>query len=243
MLCGAADPVGRWACHGLRRRGLEPVDLVDVELLTRAVRWDHRVGADGASVEVVLADGRTLSSERTRGVLNRILHVPPAATAAAAAHDRDYALQELTAFFLSWLHALPGPVLGRPTPQGLSGAWRHVSEWVWLAAAAGLPAAPYRQGSSWTDGTATEPALVPPGTPVRTEVVIGGEPVTGWATGELREGCERLARLAEADVLGVDFAVGPYGIGFAGASPLPDLRLAGEPALDRIAALLRDESP
>ena len=52
--------------------------------------------------------------------------------------------------------------------------------------------------------------------------------------------CRRLARLAGADLLGIDLVADPAGRWkFAGANPLPDLRLGGPPLLDALAQLLR----
>jgi hypothetical protein len=242
VLSSSPDPAAAWIAEAMRRRGLAPVELIPVELLLQARRWDHRVGTEGASVSVTLADGRELEGHEIRGVLNRILYIPPAATAVAIAEDREYALQELTAFFMSWLRALPPPVIGLPTPQGLSGSWRHISEWVHLAAAAGLPTAAYRQGSSWGNGAGPEQRLVPPGAELRTVITIGNRAFAPWAPPDLLEGCTRLARLAEADVLGVDFALANGRPSLAGASPVPDLRLGGEPAVDHLVALFRGEA-
>ena len=242
VLCNTPDPAATWIAEAMRRRGLGPVELIPAELLLQAPRWDHRVGAEGASVSVTLGDGRAIQSDEIRGVLNRILYIPPAATAVAVAEDREYALQELTAFFMSWLRALPPPVIGLPTPQGLSGSWRHLSEWVQLAAAAGLPTAPYRLGSSWGDGAGLEQRLAPPGAELRTVITIGNRAFARWAPAELLDGCTRLARLAEADMLGVDFAVANGQPSLAGASPVPDLRLGGEPAVDHLVALFRGEA-
>ena len=107
VLAPAADPSAAWAFRGLRARGLAPLELVSSELLLRSRRWVHRVGGGGDSVEVDLPDGRMIRSQDVRGVLNRITYIgldellPPS-------DDRDYVVQELHAFFISWLNALPG---------------------------------------------------------------------------------------------------------------------------------------
>jgi hypothetical protein len=239
VLSDSSDPSAAWARHGLRLRGLDPIELVTADRLVSGALWSHRIDGDGARFEILLADGRRISSNRVRGALNRIVAVPPEALAGAAAEDRDYALQELTAFFMSWLHALPGPVLGRPTPQGLSGRWRHVSEWVWLAAAAGLRTPAYHQGSHNGAGW-QEPALAPFGAPRRTVLVAGSRAVASDAPATVLEGCLRLSRLADAELLGVDFTWNRSdGWTFVGASPYPDLRPGGEQFLDALASILR----
>jgi hypothetical protein len=86
------------------------------------------------------------------------------------------ARQELTAFFLSWLYALALPVINRPTPQGLAGQRRQRSEWLWLAAHAGLPMPRYRQTSQ--DSTAGQggQGLVIAETPVHTVFILTHPP-------------------------------------------------------------------
>jgi hypothetical protein len=138
VLCEVADLPALWAARALERRGLE-VEVVSAPVLSCALRWEHRVSRDGACASLQLADGRRLSSERPVGVLNRVTSVSPDRFVAVAGADRDYALQEMFALLLSVLHALPGPVVNRPTPHGLCGAWRHPSEWTALAAEVGLP--------------------------------------------------------------------------------------------------------
>lgn len=244
VLCPGYDAPALWAFEGLRARGLAPLELVRAESLPQSRRWEHRVGADGAGVRVELPDGRVLRSEEVRGVLNRLTHVTVGPL--AATRDHDYITQEFTAFFMSWLYALPGPILNRPTPQGLGGRWRHASEWVLLASSVGLPVPPYRLSSlDGHDELATgERRLFPPGTPTRQAVVVGG--VTFAPEGmpaELSDACARLAAAADTPLLGVDFAEGARGRWtFAGATPLPDLRAGGGPLLDALARALGAET-
>ena len=136
VLCASTDVSALWAAQGLNARGLEPLEVVSAEMLAQSQRWEHRVGAKGVTIDITQADGRRLRSDTVRGVLNRLVSVPYAPLLLAHPADRDYASQELTAFFLSWLYALSLPVINRPTPQGLAGQWRHRSEWLWLAAQA-----------------------------------------------------------------------------------------------------------
>jgi hypothetical protein len=243
VLSQAGDESARWAEAGLRARGLAPLELVLAGQLV-AARWAHRVGAGAASVEAELPDGRRICGEAVRGVLNRLYTPPDDLLPLVAPDDRDYARQELMAFYMSWLYALPGPMLGRPSPQGLSGAWRHVSEWRWFAARAGLPTEPYRLTSRdlGADGYG-DPAGHAPG--ARTVVVVAGRAVGRDVPEAVLEGSVRLAALAETDLLGVEVAPSPMGtLSFAGASPLPDLRLGGEELLDVLAhALCGGEAP
>jgi hypothetical protein len=176
-----------------------------------------------------------------RGVLNRIVLAPPETIRAASRTDHEYALSELTAFYMSWLRAFPGPVLGRPTPQGLCGRWRPASEWAVLAARAGLPTPRLVQGTSHGEWGEQGPPLVDPRARVATVVVVGGRASARRALAPLAGACATLARLAGADVLGVELAWLRSGLAFAGATPLPDLRSGGPGVLDAIASSLRTE--
>jgi hypothetical protein len=169
-------------------------------------------------------------------VLNRLVTVPYEPLRHLEPEDRDYASQELTAFFLSWLHALPCPVLNRATPQGLSGAWRHRSEWVWLAAQAGLPTPRYRQSSS-SGGQVRDAGITSPASTVATVLVVGRQVVGESAPSSILSGCQRLARLTGTHLLGIEFTADAGGAWtFSGATPQPDLRLGGSALLDALSS-------
>ena len=243
VLCSANDQSAHWAYDGLKRRGLKPLEIVYAEALPFSLRWEHRVGADGVSISVTLPDGRVIDSDSVRGALNRVVGVAP--LPATYSPDAEYANSEIPAFFLSWMYGLPGPVLNRATAQGLSGQWRHISEWVCLASRAGLEVPAYRQSSQDRINEAiTERRLFPLGTPTRTLIVIEGNVCGADVPPAIREGCARLSELSGTSILGVEFVLTPqrdasgYNWMFAGATPLPDLRYGGEELLDQIALIL-----
>jgi len=202
--------------------------------LAAAGRLVHRVGRSGALFDLALADGRCLSSRAVKGLLNRLPYLPSACLRRIAGADRDYAIQELYALYLSWLHALPGPLLNPPAPQGLCGNWRHPSSWTALAVRAGLPAAPYRQSSRddpaamWQSVAQIAPATL---------FIVGDHLVAHPAVPrEFDAACRKLARSAGALLLGIDFALGADGRWqFVGASVMPDLMRGGEPVVDALA--------
>jgi hypothetical protein len=239
ILCHNDDPSALWAYEGLQQRGLAPLKLVTAEMLVPSLRWDHRVGAHGASIEISFSDEQVLSSYTVHGVLNRLtgpsrwypLH-------RVAVSDRSYAGKELTAFFLSWLSCLPSPILNRPTPQGLAGRERHGSEWVLLATTAGLTTVSYRQSSRTSSQASIHERSTHEGTPSGTVLVIDRY-VFGVAPPPILDACQRLANLANTTILGVDFTVSTSDQWtFTNATPLPDLRLGGQPALDALAEAL-----
>ncbi|MCP4428564.1 MAG: hypothetical protein GY803_29110 [Chloroflexi bacterium] len=240
ILSTSNDVSAQWAYGGLRTRGLTPLEWVTDDQLAYASCWEHRLDENGVRVTIELADGRSIRSQQVRGVLNRLLTVPAEQFVLAASDERSYAAQEMTAFYASWLYALPGPVLNPPTPNGLSGRWRHVSEWLWLAAQVGLPTPHFRQAAHQPrNQDRMQGRLVAPGTPTRTAVVVGKRVVGQTISPAIKQSCRQLATLAQTPLLGIDFAADGQGRWlFAGATPFPDLTRGGEAILDALAATL-----
>ena len=233
VLCDAGDASAVWAFQEMRRRGIAPLELLTADDLALADYWEHRIGKGRASIRF-RAGALEVNGERLRGVLNRLYTVPVPHWQSKEKSDRDYVQQELIALFLSWLHALPCPVINRPAPQGLSGQWRCESEWVWLARQAGLAVAPYRQSAQdRIDEMKGERRLIPAGALAQTVIVAGEAAAGAVAPPPVIAACNRLAAIAGAELLGVDFiagAAGPWT--FAGASPMPFLTLGGEPLIE-----------
>lgn len=236
VLCDDLDAAAYWAYDGLCARGV-PAEFVPASTMSRAVRWVHRVGPRGATVQVDLPDGRRIDSRSVRGTLNRMtwLRPPPSY---AASPDGDYALQELLALYLSLLRCLPGPVLNAPSSQGLSGRMRYPLDWVLLAARAGLASLPYVMSSR---DAGDEAALRPPpsAAAVRHAVLVAsgrvfGDPVSPRGAAAA---CQ-LADLAGVGMLGLRLATTADGTTwFEGADLYPDLRPFGGELLDHLAGL------
>lgn len=226
LLCTSDDHPALWAGERLRARGLSPLVVLTPELLHFSFRWQHRLGnEDPPSVEFTLADGRVIRSAEIRGVLNRIGGLSPHLVSHLAAGDQSYALQEWTALHISWLSALQVPVLNRPVMQGLCGAWRHASEWTWLAGQAGLRTTPFKQNGS--SGVAHEP--LPPSYGVgqsRAVVVVDGSVVGPALPPGTAAACAALGRLSDTRLLGIELH--PRTGAFVSATPRPDLRLGGD---------------
>jgi hypothetical protein len=239
MICSAQDASALWAYQGLRARGLHPFELVTAEMLTTTARWEHTVGVDGANFNVTLADGRIIDNRSVKGVVNRLTHVP--LHHLAGAPDFEYAQQEYTALFMSWLQALPSPIFNGVQSQSLSGAWRHVSEWVWMAAQSGLPTASYSQSSQdEVDETKQLRRILPDGTPTTMVITLGNRVFGPNLPPHIADACKALALLSQTPMLGIELTVGrPQGPWtFAGATSMPDLRLGGEPLLNELARQL-----
>jgi hypothetical protein len=228
LLCEPHDTSALWVLRELRAQDLE-VEFVTSADLARARRWEHRIEDGAAWTAIELGDGRRIDSRAVRGVLNRVETAGLASLARAAPADRDYAIQELWAFWTSWLESLPDPVLNRPARLGLSGPWLHGSEWLVLAAAAGLATPPYRA----EDGA--EPVPPAPAGHEPLLIVVSGAVVGPPAPDAVLRGCQELSRAASCELLGVSFR---NGWEFAGATPLPDLRRGGRAIVDVLARAL-----
>ena len=238
ILCSSTDSPALWAYEGLQKLGLEPLELIFPEHLAFARLWEHRVGAGGVTVKIVLPDGRTICTSRVRGALNRLFAPPQDLIQIGAPSDREYATGEMMAFYLSWLYGLPGAVINRPAPQGLSGAWRHSSEWVWLAGLAGLSTPPYRQTGRDTIDHGYR-SLVPANEQVTKLVVLQNQVYGSALPHGVAFACQKLAKSAGTETLGIDVyrATDSQWI-FAAATPLPDFTIGGTPLLEHMAQIL-----
>jgi hypothetical protein len=235
VLCSASDAPALWAWGGLKQLGVRPLELVLAESLAQSSLWEHRVGRDGAHLKIVLPDRRVLCSTRIRGVLNRLVMPSQSVVNLASASDREYAQSELQAFYLSWLHGLPGTVLNRPTALGLCGSWLHRSEWMVRARDAGLRIPTYRQTSQDRPEDSFR-SPVPDGARRQTLIAFDGAIFGGEQDRPLARACTRLAEKVRAEILGIDLYANAGGEWvFAGASACPDLSLGGQPLLERIA--------
>ncbi|MCQ6556830.1 hypothetical protein NPS70_27115 [Streptomyces sp. C10-9-1] len=254
VLCGPEDRSALWAYEGLRERGLAPIDVVEPETLTRSARSAHRVDEDRASFEIALPDGRTLASGDIDGLLNRLTWAPVDHLVFASRADTCYAMEEMSALVLSWLRCVAPVAVNRPSPRGLSGAWRSPAEWTVLASAAGLPVSPlslssrvlaeaHPYGRDEAEGDASSTATA------HTVVVLGDHVFGGDPVRALAPACRRLARLADAELLGIDLDLGDRvdqvdvdrlggvdrgDVRFLRATPMPDLRVGGDALLDSL---------
>lgn len=238
IFCPANDLPALWAYQGLKRRGLLPLEIFTPEALVYNQRLEHRLQNGETLIQLTLQDERDLNGAAIRGVLNRISALPQEHLRAAAPADLLYAVQEQHAILLSWLHGLSCTLINPPGPRGLCGDFRSTAEWIWLAGKAGLPAIPFRQNSTTI---ACAPSSVAAAT-LQVIVLDGdifGYPQTLKVLETFRVSLARLAGLSGLRLLGVEFQLGPDGeLLFASATPMPDLRLGGEPLLDTLAGAL-----
>jgi hypothetical protein len=234
VIGSASDSSALWAYQGLKARNLDPIILLTPQSLVCSLRWNHRVGTNGATIEITLADGQVIGTNNMQGVLNRLSVVPIDHLQSAPLSERDYASQELSAFFMSWLYSLPCPVINRPTTQGLSGQWRPLSEWIWLAGQAGLPLPAFQLSSiRFDEHQDYENEWQAQRGELKTALVLHEHVLGDPIPSELVEGCRNLAKFSNTTLLGVYFKVEAGGKWqFAGASPIPDLRKGGQVFVD-----------
>ena len=218
VLCGPEDAAAVWAAHELTRRGLR-VRVVTTEELVYSAGLVHTVGRAGTAVAVPLPDGAVLGPD-LRGTLNRVVRIPRGHLAATSETDRDYVLLELQAILTSLLVALPGVVVGRADPRGLSGAWWRPAEWMLAAAQCRLTTVGYRSGGADETG------------PTSTVLVVAGEVVGPSLPSSVAEACLALAGRHGGGVLGIDLLTDSWE--FVSATPWPDLRLGGSAVVDAL---------
>jgi hypothetical protein len=237
VLCSAMDIPAQWAHQGLLAAGLD-ARLLTAEMLESATQWEHHLDSSTDSISFVLADGQHISGTDVQGVLNRLMAPSQNLLRRAVPADRDYALQETTAFYLSWLNSLSCPMLNQPTPQGLAGRWLHLSELTLFAHQAGLATLPYRQSGN----DAPEAGYQPSPSPSKTQVVLlDGEVFGAPLPAAVGDGCRNLARLLQTRLLGVDFHFTEQDRWtFAFANPMPDLQIGGPRLVEALARTLQN---
>jgi hypothetical protein len=130
----AVAVAARWR----RRHGAEALRIVPLDALLFAPHWEHCVGPEGTSTNVVLHDGTDLGAFAPVVVLNRLVGWSPAFAARWRNVDRAYAQSEMFALLLAWLASLPCPVINRPVPPSLVGLNASTLEWAAHGRAAGL---------------------------------------------------------------------------------------------------------
>jgi hypothetical protein len=120
------------------RHGSAPIKLVSSEQLAGAPHWTHRLHNSGVTTELLLSDGTLLASRGVGIVLNRLRYVTMPHFAGASEEDRNYAIMEMQALWLSWLASLPCPVVNQVTSVNAGIRERSHGEWLHLAGRAGL---------------------------------------------------------------------------------------------------------
>jgi hypothetical protein len=234
ILSESNDLVALWLFEGLTKKGIKPLEWVKADSLEYGTNWTHRLSSDNVSTSFTLSDGRTIDTVEIKGVINRLRRIPVKNLLLFHPSEREYVTHEIMTFFISWLYSLPGPVLNRPTAQGLSGNTRHPSEWILLADIAGLPTREYHYSDN-NDYCLDDGYILNFQEVFVAENFLMGENISQ----EIKEGCLKLAKLAETSLLGLTFASDAQGRKyFMNANPYPDIRSGGEQMLNILTKIL-----
>lgn len=226
ILCHPDDRSALWLAQTLGAHA-EDVTLVSVEELVFSRSIVHRMTSRGDTGSVRLADGRILRPESIDGLVNRVRYLPTQHFAHADADERAYATAELSAFLLAWLNGISGRVLNPPRPFALGGGVMYPTAVTHAAATAGLPAGPWRDGTSGHDGAGPRP-------PITHAVTVLDNRVYGpLLPRRMQDGCVRLSVLLGVPLLQVLLHQAPGSEWrFVDATPLVDFQ-AGGPSLAR----------
>jgi hypothetical protein len=223
ILCSECDATAAWAHTTLQGLGCTDLELVTSVDLAHALQWNHRVKSDSSTAEVSLKDGRRIDLTAVEGTINRLNWPSHELIGQAACEDRDYAWSESFAFYLSWLHSLPGKVFNRATPQGLCGAWRSAAQWAILAGAAGFHVEPCNGSELGWERPLKK------GRTLTTVVLLEGKPFGAEGTTEIAAACRGLYQRSGTSLLGVDLYRSEDGRWiFHSATPQPDISIGGE---------------
>jgi hypothetical protein len=239
MLCSTMDTSAQWAASGLARLLPSPLEVVLAETLAEGAQWEHRVDSDATHLKITLADGRVLCGSRIKGVVNRLSGPPQMRVRWPNETEQAYVQAEMHALYLSGLNGLPCVVINRPSPSCLYGRFLRTSEWLCMAAKAGLKTAPYMQTDD--DSEAEMYASPIPDGAIRQSVIVAGDCVfPAWMSAKVKADCVQLAREAGLGLMGAELYLDGSGEWrFAGASSAPDLMAGGAPLLECMAKMLQ----
>lgn len=178
--------------------------------------WRQGLGSEKSGVAVI--DGKPVANREITGVLTRLPCVYAQELVHIVPEDRAYIASEMTAFLRFWLARLECPVLNRPTPMCLAGPYWRQEKWVQVAAAAGIPVRPVRRVAGAT-------VVAPEELERRDEVTLAvvGSRILGEADARVCRAAQRLASLAEVELLAVHFSGSDRDAEFIGAEIFPDL--------------------
>lgn len=234
VLCNPDDRSALWAGHGLRARGVTPVEFVSPVELVCTRRLEYRAeNGEPARASAELADGRRIDVRRLRGTLNRAVRVDFPQVRQASLSDRPYVQAEMDAILLAWLGALPEPLFNPANPSGWSGSLLHPFEWALRAQAAGFSTVPHRCGYS-----GLEMPAIPQGHHLSSHLVFADRTFPELSP-EIESAALRLAASAGIPLLGITLAWLADGQAqFITATPTPDLRTGGAAFLDTLTTAL-----
>lgn len=216
VMANSCDAVARAFVERYARQGarlFQPSDL-------SRVGWKYELGECAGPPQAVVA-GRACPHSRLAGVITRLASVTPADLPHINPADRAYVAVEMHAFLVAWLHALPCPVLNRPSPACLAGEWWSPQEWMYWACRLGIPVE--RRG--WCVAREARMKAQRPVEDGRApiSITVVGSRTIGWAAPRVLQHAQRLAQTAGLDFVTVRFSSPEDDARFLDASLWPNL--------------------
>lgn len=139
ILAEMSDPTALEVFAWLRLRHSDNSVLrLTSEEVCDASTYNHRLCECEASSRMRIADGSEIQSQNLGVVLNRLRYLSIRRFSSSREIDRDYANAEMSSFLLSWLAAMPCPVVNPPSSIWLAGSAWHPFSLQTMAAEAGL---------------------------------------------------------------------------------------------------------
>jgi hypothetical protein len=153
--------------------------------------------------------------------------------------DRAYIASEMSAFLLCWLSGLSCPVLNRAQPGCLNGPGWTREQWTAAAATAGMRVQPTRRRANLA-----LPAEAPQAPEIVTVTVVGKR-CMGKADEALFIQAQRLAEIADTELLSVQFNSASADATFLQATACPDVAdsLVNDAILERLGLHLTPSLP
>lgn len=246
ILTEPCDETGAWLADGLRAFAPCPLARYTTRDIAHGARTARVVEGGDDWFQISVDHRATIDSRTLRGVVNRVCALPPGLAFRLQSPHREYAERNFGLPLLQLLHHFNGPVLNRPTAQGISGDFRLDFEWAALASQVGFPRATSRL--MWAGSRADERKPEDRDTPDIVSVAVIGDqvvPLTREPTllpGATIASCRRLAALSRTTLLGLDLLKVPSGEWqFFRANPRTNLIPGGDAVLAAIARALTSQ--
>lgn len=151
IICHYDDVACHWLYAQLKAINY-PVVIVSAEMLPFLRKWEQHIAGDNHSVIMELYDKTFFDNNNIDLVINRVQYIPVEHWRSAGIAEKEYAAQEMSAFYTSWLYGLGARIYNPPKGLGLSGIYYSQTEWMVLALKAGFDINAQILSSSFTAG-------------------------------------------------------------------------------------------
>ncbi|NSL86793.1 hypothetical protein ECE50_008125 [Chitinophaga sp. Mgbs1] len=223
FLCHHYDASALYVYNRFRRWGLTSLYIITPEELLTARKWQHLVATDKVSTAVTLQNGLHIDFYEVNRIFNRLQLLEHPFWKKAPLQENEFAHQELTSFYLSWLYSLNSKVFNRPSAMGLSGNYLTPLQWKDIALKTGMAVSP------------DMPDMQTP-TPYQRQLIVFQQKVYGpFISKQINTACIQLAQQTGHELLSFSFRQDENGKWlFHNASSFPDLTTGGDALLKHI---------